>query len=94
MANFDTTHDLFSQLSYEETVNAQADILIALEVMRHTLQNVMLDMANLETEIYGNSRDSFDNVSEVNGNTDNVLGNKHTLSGLFNRVYSMQDSCQ
>jgi hypothetical protein len=78
MAHFSTHHDVFDQESYEEAVSVQADILITLDALRHTLQHVMLNMADLETEIYGNSLDTFDNQLDGGYDEDHIELNTHT----------------
>lgn len=58
------------------------------------MQHIVLEMAEIEIRIYGNSKDSFDNSQETQENTDKVLNNRHSLNGLQDRVHATQDSCR
>ena len=81
VAHFNTDKDIFNQMSYEETVEAQADMLITLEALRKSVQHINLEMADIELKIYGNSKDTFDNSKEIEENSANV-NQRHTLIGL------------
>lgn len=81
-------------MSYEETVNTQADMLITLEALRKSLNGVAKEMADIEVIIYGNSKDVHDNVDEVDENGNEVHSNKHNVNGLSGRVVVLQDKCR
>ena len=67
-ANFSTSNPVFSQKAYEETVGAQADMLITLEALRKDITKIMMEMADIEVYIYGNSQDVHDNKDGVDAN--------------------------
>ena len=53
------------QSSYENLLKVTADTLVTLEALRKEIQRIMSDMADIETMIYGNSKDVHDNYSEA-----------------------------
>ena len=94
VAAFDHNDQIFDQHQYEETVTSQAEMLVALEAMKKELETITLSIANIETTIYGNSHDTFDNFDEIDANMLEVGQNRHTYGGLLVRVHDLADKCR
>ena len=62
---FNLDKQVFDQNSYENAVNVQADMLVTLEAMREAFKNTLLEMATVETYVYGNSLDTYDNGNDA-----------------------------
>ena len=67
--------------------------MITLEALRKEIQHLMLDLAEVEDYIYGNSKDSYDNETLFLDNMDGILASRHTFGGLQNRVTDLQNEC-
>ena len=91
VANFKTSKQVFNQHSYEETIEATADMLVTLEALRKDIVKIMSEMADIEVYIYGNSQDVHDNNDEVDANGNNIGANRHSLNGIQNRTHDLQD---
>ena len=60
--------------------------MITLEALRKEIQHLMLDLAEVEDYIYGNSKDSYDIETKSLDSVDRILETRHTFSGLQQRV--------
>ena len=92
--NFSVKKPVFSQESYEETVGAQADMLITLEALRNDVNEIAKSMADIEVYIYGNSKDIHDNFDDTGVTKDGIGANRHTMQGMMDRVRGLQDECR
>ena len=63
-----------------------ADMLVTLEALQGEVRAIMLAMADVETFIYGNSKDVFDNFNDVSSNTLSAEESRHTYVGLNKRI--------
>ena len=67
-------------------------MMVALESLRHLIQRLMLDVADLETDIYGSSNDMFEKAAKMlEGQDESISDSRHTMAGLFDRVLVMGD---
>ena len=93
VAHFDKDKSIFNQVSYEETVHAQAEMLVTLEALAKEVTKLQLDLAHIETLIYGNSNDAHDNMDDVLDNREDGGFNRHTYAGMAERTHILQDKC-
>ena len=68
--------------------------MVTLEALKEKLFKLKLEMSEIETLIYGNSKDSFDNIYDADQNTEGVSNSRHTLAGLLDRRENLMSQCQ
>ena len=92
--DFNEWEEVFTQQDYEARVNAEAEMMIALEALREAMVDLDYFIDHLEDDIRRNTRDIRDNIDEIRYNDKNIQANGEDIEFQQYRARRLQKECR
>ena len=92
--DFNVWEEIWDQNEYEERVQTEAEMMIALEATREALVDLDYDIDRLEDLIEENHRDIQRNLSDIRNNDDHIEENDDEIEDQQRRVKYLQRQCR
>ena len=86
--------EIWDQNEYEERVQTEAELMIALEATREALVDLDYDIDRLEDLIDENNRNIDRNAHDIHENDDAIDDNDHEIGDQQRRAKYLQRECQ
>ena len=85
---------MFDQQTYEVRIDAEADLMIALEALKNEVKELRSSLLSLDAAIYHNSNELSANIVGLTENNSVIYENSAGIDGTIERVHRMQDDCR
>ena len=92
--DFNEWEPIWEQGEYEERVQTEAELMVALEAIREALIDLDYDIDRLEDHIDQNADDIEDNHYHIRRNDDGIDENDHEIDDQRYRVKRLQKECR
>ena len=92
--DFNAWDTVFDQISYEERLNTEADMMVALEALREALVDVDRDIDDLDDCISDNDHRISDNEGRIYDNDHGIEDNDDEIEDQQKRVERLQRQCR
>ena len=92
--DFDAWREIRDQHSYEERLETEAELMVALEALREALVSIDHDIDDLDDCISHNDSDISENDDGIAANDYGIHENDSEISDQEDRIKDLQDRCR
>ena len=92
--DFDAWEEIYNQEDYEQRLNTEADLMVALEALREALVDLDHEIDDLDDCISHNDEDISENDDGIRDNDFGIQENDEEISDQESRIERMQRACR